>query len=92
MKNGAPRRAVTLDDDAELMTRDEAQRAAPDLLITNYSMLNIMLRRSIEGPIFEATRQWLKEALAYRYYIGTSEGQRTTVMDCLRPPEGGPIR
>lgn len=33
----------------------------PDILITNYSMLNIMLMRSIERPIFEATRDWLRQ-------------------------------
>ena len=36
------------------------QDAPPDLLITNYSMLNIMLMRGIESGIFGATRQWLE--------------------------------
>src|SRR5207244_11861337 len=31
----------------------------PDILITNYSMLNIMLMRRVEAPIFDATRAWL---------------------------------
>ena len=35
------------------------QDAPPDILITNYSMLNVMLMRDIEAPIFEATRRWL---------------------------------
>jgi len=33
----------------------------PDLLITNYSMLEYMLLRPIEQPLFEDTREWLAE-------------------------------
>jgi len=40
------RRAVTLPDDVELVTRHEVQSAPPDLLVTNYSMLEYMLMRS----------------------------------------------
>lgn len=36
-------------DSAELWNRWSMQNAAPDILITNYSMLNIMLMRSIES-------------------------------------------
>jgi ATP-dependent helicase YprA (DUF1998 family) len=54
-------RAVTLPEDAELVTRDEVQTAAPDLLVTNYSMLEYMLMRPIERPIFDETRRWLAE-------------------------------
>ena len=52
-------RAVTLEDDSELLTRHEVQLAPPDLLVTNYSMLEYMLMRPIERPIFDSTRQWL---------------------------------
>src|SRR5690606_8720587 len=31
----------------------------PDVLVTNYSMLNAMLMRDVEDPIFDATRAWL---------------------------------
>lgn len=44
----------------ELWNRWSMQETPPDVLITNYSMLNIMLRRSIETPIFDATRSWLR--------------------------------
>ena len=37
------------------------QEAPPDILITNYSMLNIMLMRDIEAPIFDMTRLWLED-------------------------------
>jgi DEAD/DEAH box helicase domain-containing protein len=43
----------------EMLTRWDMISAAPDVLITNTSMLNIMLMRDIEGPIFEQTREWL---------------------------------
>lgn len=43
----------------ELMTRWEMVTHPPDLLVTNYSMLNVMLMRDIEEPLFEATREWL---------------------------------
>jgi DEAD/DEAH box helicase domain-containing protein len=46
-------------DSAELWNRWSMQDNAPDILITNYSMLNIMLMRSIEAQIFEDTKQWL---------------------------------
>ena len=53
-------RAVTLPDDTELLTRHEVQVAPPDLLVTNYSMLEYMMMRPIERPIFDMTRTFLK--------------------------------
>jgi ATP-dependent helicase YprA (DUF1998 family) len=44
---------------AEMWSRWDMQDYPPDLLITNYSMLNIMLMRSIEDGIFDKTRDWL---------------------------------
>lgn len=43
----------------ELLTRWEMVTHPPDVLVTNYSMLNAMLMRDIEEPLFEATRAWL---------------------------------
>lgn len=54
-------RAVTLPDDSELLTRHEAQASAPDLLVTNYSMLEYMLMRPVERTIFDQTRLWLEK-------------------------------
>jgi ATP-dependent helicase YprA (DUF1998 family) len=59
-KTGEFVRAVTLPDDSELLTRHEVQAAPPDLLVTNYSMLEYMLMRPIERPIFDKTRAWLE--------------------------------
>ncbi|MGH7964216.1 MAG: DEAD/DEAH box helicase, partial [Candidatus Binatia bacterium] len=46
-------------DGGEMRSRWDMQGSPPDILITNYSMLNIMLMRSLEAPIFDLTRQWL---------------------------------
>ena len=47
------------DDDAELITRFEMQQFCPDILITNYSMLEYMLLRPREQRIWNDTREWL---------------------------------
>lgn len=54
-------RYLTSPDDRELFTRHEMQTTPPDILVTNYSMLEYMLMRPIERPIWEKTRQWLAE-------------------------------
>lgn len=45
--------------DAELITRFEMQTISPDILITNYSMLEYLLFRPREKNIWEDTRKWL---------------------------------
>lgn len=60
-KDGTYRRCVTLPDDPELLTRHEVHAAAPDVLVTNYSMLEYMLMRPLERPIFDQTRTWLEQ-------------------------------
>jgi len=52
-------RLLTQAGDRELMTRHEMQLECPDLLVTNYSMLEYMLMRPIESPLFEQTTNWL---------------------------------
>ena len=44
----------------ELVTRWDMIATPPDVLVTNYSMLNVMLMRDVEEPIFESTRKWLE--------------------------------
>jgi ATP-dependent helicase YprA (DUF1998 family) len=53
-------RAVMRPEDPELFTRHEVLASPPDLLVTNYSMLEYMLMRPLERPIFDATREWLE--------------------------------
>ncbi len=48
-------------DGAEMWSRWDMQDSPPDILITNYSMLNIMLMRTLEADIFRLTRDWLKD-------------------------------
>lgn len=48
--------------DSELYTRKEMQIICPDILITNYSMLEYMLMRPIEESIWEKTINWLNES------------------------------
>ncbi|MDP9437956.1 MAG: DEAD/DEAH box helicase, partial [Actinomycetota bacterium] len=44
---------------AEMLSRWDMQMSPPDVLITNYSMLEYMLVRPIEAGIFDSTREWL---------------------------------
>lgn len=76
-------RTVERPEDPELFLRHEAQEGVPDLLVTNYSMLEYMLLRPIERDIFRATADYyaahpeerliliLDEAHLYRGAQGT---------------------
>ena len=46
----------------EMLTRWDMISAPPDIMITNFSMLNVMLMRDYEAPIFEATKKWLESS------------------------------
>jgi len=54
---------------AEMYSRWDMQKYPPDILITNYSMLNIMLMRSIEEGIFEKTKRWLEKDKKNKFQI-----------------------
>ena len=71
--SGEFRRAVTQPRDTELVTRHEAQANPPDILITNYSMLEYMLMRPIERPIFESTRRWLADNPGETFFLVVDE-------------------
>ena len=45
---------------SEMWSRWDMQSHPPDILITNYSMLNIMLMRGLESNIFDLTKVWLE--------------------------------
>jgi DEAD/DEAH box helicase domain-containing protein len=60
-------------DGAEMWSRWDMQDTPPDILITNYSMLNIMLMRAIETTIFDQTRQWLEESAEHVFYLVVDE-------------------
>lgn len=48
-------------DGGEMLSRWDMQETPPDLLVTNASMLGAMLSREVEQPVFEKTREWLRE-------------------------------
>ena len=48
--------------DAEFITRFEMQNCPPDILITNYSMLEYMLMRQREANIWDKTKEWLESS------------------------------
>lgn len=71
--SGDFKRCVTLPGDPELVTRHEVQEAPPDILITNYSMLEYMLMRPLERPIFDKTQEWLRENPNERFLLVIDE-------------------
>lgn len=48
------------DDSAEMWDRFSMHDNAPDILITNYSMLNVMLMRETEASMFEDTKKMVR--------------------------------
>lgn len=56
-------------DGAEMRSRWDMQEKPPDILITNYSMLSIMLMRDVDHNIFKATRDWLQQEDAVFHLI-----------------------
>lgn len=78
--------------DAEFITRFEMQKEAPDILVTNYSMLEHMLMRRIESSIWDSTKDWLKENEGNKLlivldeahmYRGSSGGEIALLLDRL---------
>jgi len=57
----------------ELCDRWTIQDSPPDILITNYSMLNIMLNRKEEEMIFDETRKWLEESEDHIFHLVIDE-------------------
>jgi DEAD/DEAH box helicase domain-containing protein len=70
-----PRFGYSTDDNqrflkgSELISRWDMQDFPPDILITNFSMLNIMLMREVEDNIFESTKNWLKESKNHVFHL-----------------------
>lgn len=63
-------------DGAEMRTRFDIQVAPPDILITNYSMLSIMLMRDIDSGIFDKTKEWLECNDTYSYHLSPAEKEQ----------------
>lgn len=60
-------------DSGEMWDRFSMQENAPDILITNYSMLNVMLMRENEAAMFESTKQWLAEDPSHIFHLVIDE-------------------
>lgn len=58
---------------SELLSRWDMQDFPPDILITNYSMLSVMMVRPTEQSIFESTKQWLAEDENNVFYLVLDE-------------------
>ncbi len=79
-------------DGGEMWSRWDMQDDPPDVLITNFVMLNIMLMRAVDSPIFDQTRGWIEgdphrvfhlvvdELHAYRGTAGTEVGYLLRVL------------
>lgn len=72
-RSGKFKRCVMLPADPELITRHEVHEAPPDILVTNYSMLEYMLMRPLERPIFDHTRDWLHANSEERFLLVIDE-------------------
>lgn len=78
--------------DAEFITRFEIQNSPPDILITNYSMLEYMLMRQRESNIWNKTKDWLDASVDNRLlivldeahmYRGSAGGEIALLLDRL---------
>jgi ATP-dependent helicase YprA (DUF1998 family) len=58
---------------SEMRSRWDMQDAPPDILITNFSMLSVMMMREADSPIFERTRQWLAESKDHLFHLVIDE-------------------
>lgn len=58
---------------AEMRSRWDMQAHPPDILITNYSMLNIMLMRRLENAVFDNTRSWLESDPSHIFWLVVDE-------------------
>lgn len=58
---------------SEMRTRFDMQQTPPDILITNYSMLAMMLMREVDNPILTKTYDWLKKDKSHIFHLVIDE-------------------
>lgn len=58
---------------SEMRTRFDMQQTPPDILITNYSMLAMMLMREVDNPIISKTRDWLQKSKSHIFHLVIDE-------------------
>ena len=57
----------------EMLTRWDMIEAPPDIMITNTSMLNVMLMRDIENGMFVKTKKWLSKSEDHHFSLIVDE-------------------
>ena len=60
-------------DGAEMRSRWDMADAPPDILISNYSMLNVLMLRDRDRQFFDQTRDWLDADKANRFTLVVDE-------------------
>lgn len=60
-------------DGAEMRSRWDMQAHPPDILITNYSMLNIILMRDVDQGLIDHTREWLASDPDHVFHVIVDE-------------------
>ncbi|WP_280352398.1 DEAD/DEAH box helicase [Nocardia abscessus] len=60
-------------DGAEMRSRWDMADQPPDVLVTNYSMLNVMLLRERDEHFFDKTREWLDADASHRFTLVIDE-------------------
>ncbi|MDD3585688.1 MAG: DEAD/DEAH box helicase, partial [Thermoguttaceae bacterium] len=73
LQEGKLARTVERPYDPELLVRYEMQELPPDILVTNYSMLEYMLLRPIERDIFSKTKQFYQDHPEQRFFLVLDE-------------------
>lgn len=58
---------------SEMRTRFDMQQTPPDILITNYSMLAMMLMREVDNPILSKTREWIHKNPSHIFHLVIDE-------------------
>lgn len=65
-------------DGPEMYCRWDMQGAPPDILITNYAMLEYMLLRPIERNIWDSTKEWLRQSESHYLTLVLDEAHMYT--------------
>lgn len=60
-------------DGGEMWSRWDMQDHPPDILITNFVMLNVMLMREVDSDVFRKTFEWLDEDHTRVFYLVVDE-------------------
>ena len=73
LQSGLPTEMFARIDGSEMRSRWDMQHTAPDLMITNISMLAIMLMREQEQQLFTQTRDYLENTPGAKFHLVIDE-------------------